>query len=264
MKKIYTFLIPLAAVAFVVLMAGFGGGDEIKMSSGAPPGYTNSPGDGVNCTHCMGGTAEAVTGWITSDIPPEGYVAAMTYNITVTASGMGNKGFECSPQKPDGSLVGTLAAGTGSQLVGGDKYVTHSAASSDDPKSWTFQWTAPNPGQGEVTFYACAAVGKLNTKTTMLTIQQSTLGIADQEALSARIYPNPVQDMVQVSFRTTASSPVVIDLVSLTGSLISSLYDGTSKAGDNTMAFPIDLRSGIYLLRIQAEGKSQVQKIIVQ
>ena len=106
MKNQYKIFIPVVAVAFVFLMASFGGGDGSKYPIGAPPGYTNSPGDGKNCTHCMGGTAVPVADWITSDIPLSGYVPGITYNIMVTATGTGYKGFELSPQSQDGYLLG--------------------------------------------------------------------------------------------------------------------------------------------------------------
>jgi len=60
MKKHVYFFILAGMLLFVVLLAGFG--EDLGNSTGAPPGNTNSPGDGQNCTHCMGGTATAVTG----------------------------------------------------------------------------------------------------------------------------------------------------------------------------------------------------------
>ena len=68
MKKYFPFLIASILIAFVVVLAGFDPGN-MDSSSGAPPGYTNSPADGMNCTHCMGGTAIPVTGWINQCSP---------------------------------------------------------------------------------------------------------------------------------------------------------------------------------------------------
>jgi len=133
--------------------------------TGAPAGYTGSPGDGQHCVSCHGGSATAVTNWITSDIPSQGYTAGTVYNITVTVTGTGKKGFEVSPQDATGVQLGTLAAGTGNHLVGGTKYVTHtSAGSSSANKIWNFTWTAPVPGTGTVTFYGAMVVAKPNIK----------------------------------------------------------------------------------------------------
>jgi len=264
MEKLYKFLIPVAAVAFVVLMAGFGGGDGIKYSGGAPAGYTNSPGDGQNCSHCMGGTAEAVTGWITSEIPLDGYIAGVKYNIAVTVTGTGNKGFECSPQHINGDLVGMLTAGSDSKLVGGDKYVTHTSATTMDPKVWIFQWTAPNPGQGDITFYASAAVGKLNTKTTTLTVQQSTVGIETLAKQVLKIFPNPVRDQINLSYNLAQTGLVTVDLFSVTGRNVASLFSDIRQAGDNQEVFSVDQGSGVYFLRFQTGDISLARKLIVQ
>ncbi len=129
--------------------------------TGAPAGYTGSPGDGKNCTDCHTGTASNVSGWITSNIPAEGYLPGHTYQITATnnITGSGKYGFEVSPQNNSGALLGTLAAGSNNQLVGNNKYVTHVSASSS-LNSWTFSWTAPVAGTGNVTFYGAFARNK--------------------------------------------------------------------------------------------------------
>jgi hypothetical protein len=129
--------------------------------TGAPPAKTGSPGDGSNCTECHGGTATTVTGWITSNIPASGYVPGQTYQITANnqITGSGKFGFEVSPQNVAGTLLGTLTAGVNSQLVGSNKYVTHTNANTS-VSSWTFNWTAPAAGTGQVTFYGAFAKGK--------------------------------------------------------------------------------------------------------
>ncbi len=180
MKK--KLLLLISAIMIVVAMSAY----ESFYPTGAPAGYTGSPGDGHNCTSCHGGTASTSPGWITSDIPGSGYVPGETYQITATNSltGDGKKyGFEVSPQNASGTLLGTLAAGTGSQLVGGGKYVTHSLATLTT-NSWTFSWTAPAAGTGSVTFYGAFARGNPGLVTL------STLTVS--EALSAPAPAGPI------------------------------------------------------------------------
>ncbi len=144
--------------------------------SGAPAGYTGSPGDGQNCVNCHGGSSAAVTGWITSNIPAQGYTAGANYTITVTVSGSGKKGFEVSPQNVSGTQLGVLAAGSGNHLVGGTKYVTQSSAgSTSSTVTWTFTWTAPVAGTGTVTFYGAFVVGKPNTKLSTLVVSENLI-----------------------------------------------------------------------------------------
>ena len=175
MKKLaYILLIPMAAGVYLFFSA-YSGNPEHDYPSGAPAGYTGSPGDGQDCADCHGGSSAPVTGWITSDIPAAGYSAGNTYNITVTVSGSGAKGFEVSPQDPAGTQLGTLIAGSGSHLTGGTKYVTHNSDQSSNPATWTFQWTAPASGTGDVTLYGAFAVSKNTTKTSTLAVQENTV-----------------------------------------------------------------------------------------
>ncbi len=262
MKKYLTILIPAGAILFVILMAGFGGGD-LKSSGGAPAGYTNSPGDGQNCSHCMGGTAVPVNSWITSNIPGTGYVPGTSYTITVTATGSGIKGFQVSPQDSAGNLIGTLTAGTGNKLVGGNKYVTHSSAQAGDPFSWSFQWKAPDPGVPQVTFWGTVAVGKLNTKITTFTERQSTVGMAEYDIPVFKVFPNPASNFISVSFTMEIPGKVSLDLLDAGGRVISNLMQELCTAGESVCSFSIDRPAGIYLLRISAEGANRYTRLIV-
>ena len=169
-KKIY-FIIPGMIIAFIFLSAFMGYSPE--HSNGAPAGYTGSPGDGHNCTSCHGGTATTVSGLITSDIPAQGYTANTTYSITATVTGSGGKGFEVSPQDAPGNLLGTLAAGSGSKLVGSGKYVTHNAPVGGSTATWVFSWTAPASGTGTVTFYGAFAITENTTRLSTLVVNEA-------------------------------------------------------------------------------------------
>lgn len=147
-------------------------------SNGAPSGYSGSPGDGKSCTQCHGGSASNVTGWITTNIPPQGYSAGNTYTVTVTFSGSGGKGFEVSPQNVAGVQLGTLVAGTGSKLVGGTKYCTHSSKINSSPATWVFSWTAPAAGTGYVNFYAAYAITENITKIENITVPENILQVS--------------------------------------------------------------------------------------
>ncbi len=162
MKQALFFLaVLIGSVLFILTVSS----SAMAYPTGAPAGYTGSPGDGHHCVSCHGGSATTVTGWITSDIPSQGYTAGTVYNITVTVTGTGKKGFEVSPQDATGLQLGILAAGSGNKLVGGTKYVTHSSAgSSSATKVWNFTWTAPAAGTGTVTFYGAMVVAKPNIK----------------------------------------------------------------------------------------------------
>ncbi len=133
-------------------------------SSGAPNGFSGSPGDAGN-TCAVSGCHSGITVGIksnvfTSNIPSDGYVPGTTYTITATARSIPSRntfGFQISPQTNAGVLVGTMiATNAGTKLTGAGKYLTHNSSGitgSNGVKSWSFNWVAPSTGSGSVTFY---------------------------------------------------------------------------------------------------------------
>ena len=169
-SKLSNFLSLYLLVSLVVILGMQKG---LAYPTGAPAGYTGSPFDNKNCTNCHGGSASTVTGWITSNIPAQGYTAGQSYTITLTSTGSGNKGFEISPMTSAGAVLGTMTPGTGSKLVGGVVYLTHSSAKTSNPATWTFTWVAPAAGTGSVTFYCAFVVTKPVTKLCTMTVNES-------------------------------------------------------------------------------------------
>jgi len=169
MKKTLYSLVHALIIVFFLAFAQI----AFAHSNGAPSGYTGSPGDGHTCTSCHGGSASPVTGYITTNIPGTGYVAGSNYTITVSFTGSGGKGFEVSPQNATGSQLGVLAPGSGSKLVGGTKYCTHSSKINGSSATWTFSWTAPAAGTGNVTFYGAFAITEATTRTEAVTVSEN-------------------------------------------------------------------------------------------
>jgi hypothetical protein len=132
--------------------------------SGAPAGNTAAPGDG-NCTGCHSGSLiTSGSNWnnvsITSNIPAAGYTPGDSYTITVshTQASINKFGFQFTAlTASSNAMAGSLIAGTGSQALssGGKTYLTHngSGTAGSGSKSWSFSWTAPSPGAGDVKFY---------------------------------------------------------------------------------------------------------------
>jgi hypothetical protein len=169
-RYLLTFGIIVSGIALTFLFS------SLMYDNGAPAGYTNSPADGHNCTTCHGGNPLAVNGLITSNIPPAGYTPGSSYIITVTVTGIGNKGFEVSPQSVSGTLLGTLSVTTSDMhLTGNNKYVTHSFSSSANPKIWNFGWTAPAAGTGSVTFYGAFSVNLSDTRLSTMVVNESVV-----------------------------------------------------------------------------------------
>ncbi len=163
MKPIYkipfVFLIPLA----ILLYAN---------STGSIGGKTGSPGDGATCVECHIGSPNPITGWISSNIPTEGYTPGQTYQITATGThnGVVRFGFELTAENTSGSKVGTfiITDPTRTKLTNINNAVTHTfngITPTGNTNSWSMNWTAPPNDIGQVRFYAAfnAANGDNNT-----------------------------------------------------------------------------------------------------
>lgn len=180
--------------------------------SGAATGYTGSPLEfsGRTCGTgggCHGGGVTDESGWITSDIPACGYTPGQTYNITVFATSPGRTkfGFSCSPQFPSASTAGTMIAGTGMQLNGGGRYITHTssgtAQNGSNSRTWTFQWIAPAAGSGSLTFYAAMNATNSSNTSSGDEIHKSSLVVNEN-------IPLTIQNSGGTSF--CATSPVTL------------------------------------------------------
>jgi hypothetical protein len=164
-------------------------------STGSPGGKTGSPGDGgTTCTQCHSGTATAQDGWITSTIPVEGYEPGQTYSITATGThdGVVKFGFELTAEDMNDDKTGTLMVTNASQnqLVNGNNSITHTAggtAPSGNTKSWTFDWTAPVEGTGDVTFYGAFNAANGNGNNQGDVIYTSTLSVPEATVAQAGI-----------------------------------------------------------------------------
>lgn len=148
-------------LAIVVLIIVTISQQLISSPDGAVSGVANDPlGGSVNCTDCHSGNAYIRNGWITSNIPSNGYAPNTTYTITATmfSANRTKFGFEISPQNSAGIKLGTLVITnpTETKLVGSSKYITHTTQGNNGfngTKTWTFNWTSPASNFGQVTFY---------------------------------------------------------------------------------------------------------------
>ena len=258
-------ILSLPLVGLILIIYGFGGG--AKWPGGSPGGYTGSPGDGKDCTFCHGGTATPVIGWISSDIPSEGYLPGETYTINISVSGNGEKGFEVSPQNQQGDGLGNLINGPGVQLVAGNSAVTQDDESSANPALWQFDWTAPEAGTGSVTFYGAFTVEKPVTKISSYTVQENTgIGIPEYVKHRLGVFPNPADKRIKVSYWADPGNPVSVDLISINGTNMKILEGGIAKEGINSFEYdlPSSIASGIYFIRVTAGSELQQFKLIVR
>jgi hypothetical protein len=153
----------LLLVALAVLFtAAFVSGS----TSGPPDGRTGAPGESdctVGCHNTY--SVNSGDGSLTIDNVPGQYNPEQIYSLSVTIQDPGQQkwGFELTVLDGSNNKAGSLTVtdSTNTQLsssVSRD-YIKHTTAgtfdgTSNGPVSWTFDWLAPEPGTGTVTFYA--------------------------------------------------------------------------------------------------------------
>lgn len=91
---------------------------------------------------------------------------------------------------------------------------------------------------------------------TIYRLTPATSQIADHQSLNFTIYPNPVQDMLNIETKQANSMVTVFDY---TGKLI--LTQTISESGSVDVS---TIPSGIYLVKIENEGITQTQKFVKQ
>lgn len=236
--------------------------NPINSSPGGTPGArTGSPGDGGGTcftSGCHSGAPTEAVGILSTNIPTEGYTPNTAYTVTITLTGAGNKGFQVSPQSPTGALLGSIAAGTGNWVIG--KFVTHSTPKNTATAIWTFQWTAPAKGTGDVNFYGAFAITRNTTKTQVLKVtEKAGTNLEEALAFSAKVFPNPVSNELKLSFNSMVKNATVT-LFDINGNEV------LSQQLENGLENTIDVnavKDGNYIVRLVADNKVFNKKIAI-
>ncbi|MDP1726100.1 MAG: choice-of-anchor V domain-containing protein [Bacteroidota bacterium] len=265
MKRIYLFVFVIASM----LLIGTRSLNSTPM--GAPSdGRTGSPGDGGKTCYnygCHSGAPTAISGVITTNVPDGGYIGGVTYTVTVSLPYSNKKGFCISPQKADGTLMGSLINGSGNAVTN-VKYVTHTSPKIANPGVWNFQWIAPPAGSGPVDFYGAFAVTRETTYTEKITIAENNFtGIKEinsSDLLS--VYPNPVSSqMINLEINLKKPSQVNLKLTEIKSGDITELGNEFLTEGIHIKSHILpDLTKGIYILRIETEDQVVHKKMWVQ
>jgi len=272
-KYIFT-LCSVITVLLILVLTNDGYNSLYAHASGAQAGYTGSPGDGRNCTSCHAGTATSQNGLITSTIPVTGYVPGSVYTITasIVSAGTVKFGFEVSPQNTAGSKKGTMTVTSSSQtqLVGSGKYITHTlsgTAAVTGSKTWTFNWTAPFAGSGDLTFYGAFNASNNNGTndgdqiilSQMLVHENLATGFHESLAEAfIKVYPNPASSWLNIVPIKGAVN--LVRVFDLDGKKV--LENSIENAGTVNLNIQ-SLEAGVYILILDTEEKTVTEKIVV-
>jgi hypothetical protein len=288
-NKIITLSALISTALFMAFVNGPGNGNNghIQSSNAAPAGYAGDPAGGnktCNTTGCHAGPAvQTKTGWITSDIPAQGYTPGNTYLITATAVAPGHTkfGFQVSPQTSAGVYKGTLASLSGQTTLVGTttKYITqtNTGTAGSGSRTWTFNWTAPAAGTGAVNFYGTFNITNSSNNTqgdtiykSILTVDEATsVGINDVSTSIKKcvISPIPANEFINIDVEFIKELAVSCMIIDFNGKMVKEITenDKSTHFEKRISISELNLSSGLYFVNLYSENKIiHSKKIIIQ
>ena len=79
-----------------------------------------------------------------------------------------------------------------------------------------------------------------------------------------RSYPNPVKNELTIQYDLDEVSDNKIELLNLTGTLISIIYEGNSEIGSKEITCDISkYTNGLYLIKVSSNKFSEISKVII-
>lgn len=99
----------------------------------------------------------------------------------------------------------------------------------------------------------------------VLSRNKQSAGKSDKILSVLRVYPNPVDDQINLTLRLERESSISIKIMDLLGNEVVTLSNERLSAGEQTKTFtiPNKLNSGIYFLRFVAGAETIVKRISV-
>ena len=276
----------IVIVAIVAATAGPAG----AFSAGPFDGLTGAPGEGV-CTACHS-TFPLNSGTGSLDVVlPAAYQPGDTYDLTVTLVDPDavRWGFELTVlSEADTTSAGTLSSIDGSTQVStggalGRAYVKHTTAGTQQGQtgsgSWTFAWTAPPVGTGDLVVYVAANAANGNGFSsgdriyTASTPFAEAAGTAIAAALPSPVgltnAPNPFNPSTEVAFDLVRAGRVRLSVYALDGRRIADLHDGELAAGGHAFTWRgMDdagraVPSGVYLAHLRHATGSTTRRMVL-
>ncbi|MEY2898891.1 MAG: hypothetical protein RL138_944 [Bacteroidota bacterium] len=257
MKKIILSFVAIATG--VALMA-----TQIQASSNGRSNLTGGAGQST-CSNCHGGAAAGGSVALTSDIPAGGYTPGTTYHMTatVTYSGRSCFGIDLIALNSSNASTGTITVtdATYTKTVTSASKVNLEQKTPKPNGTFTFDWTAPAAGTGNVTFYFAGLAANNNgtddtgdyTYTGNQVYAENVGGTSGIEAMqaSASVFPNPATTQLAVKSNIQASA--VISVLDINGRLMNQTSVENAANFDLNIA---ELNAGVYFVHVQGAGKT--------
>lgn len=257
-------------------------------SNSGKAGKTGSPGENA-CNEChstnalnSGGGSITIT---SPDLINWSYVPGVTYNIQVKVkkSGVGKFGFGFEALLPSGANAGIISTASSTNakslaatVLGNSRNnAVHKQPNhfGTDSVTFSFQWTAPPSGTGNVNFYAAgnatntsnSTAGDFIYTTNQLVTELSTASI--NSAFKNKVLmlsPNPCSNFLQISLpQQLENSNTLFQLFDLKGNIIFSQFFEGSSIHVSLIQESAKIADGIYVAQLQNGNWYHHEKVMV-
>ncbi|MBR9920142.1 MAG: T9SS type A sorting domain-containing protein [Bacteroidetes bacterium] len=264
-------------------------GNKDGRANGGNEGATGAPNDNPTNRTCQNCHNNSSSLQVTLDIEVynandelvDSYNPGENYLVKVRLNSVGNGtpsayGFQMTALQNNLTPVNTwFAPEAGVQITtlnNGRAYAEHLNPSTDNV--FEINWTAPDAGAGDVTFYSCGNGVNGNNQSSgdgaainQLTLTEEGGGtVSTKEQLSQKdltVYPNPTTDLVYLDIDDSLTGNARISLMDQLGRMIST--QNQQLLGGETIELPLNgLSSGLYFLRLETENGQISKRLLVQ
>lgn len=255
--------------------------------------YTGAPSAGggtestCNTCHSSGNFGQPIINVTFSDGSTSGaltqYVPGQTYTVTVAIGYGGNVpaafGFSSqflniasSPATTAGTLSNPSADARITTAGSGRSYAEHRMRGQDS--LFTFDWTAPEAGQGEVNYYvtgvlsnAAAGTGGDNGSSapTIITLAEGTTSnVRYLTNIPHALFPNPTSGGATLRVTPPLAGDYQLEVMGIDSRLIRS-QSFRLAAGPTELAVPSEgLSPGVYAVQLTGQGSRLISRLVVR
>lgn len=274
-KKFLLFSFTFVALALTFMSnsggrATAGGGDNTGADSGP---FCQQCHSGGNFSPAM--TIEVYDENTTNAVSE--YIAGVIYDVTMEVTADGNQGgFGAQMTCLDGNsnpITSFSSPSSNAQLASlgnGRQYVEQMGISSVG--TFTTKWTAPISGTGDITFYAggiaadgggsTANDGATKTSFTLSENLQSSNRAEQQLAVSLKVYPNPVETVLNIETVGSTSGQHTLTVTNVAGQVMVNQQLDIDFGMDFTQIDVSNLAQGVYNVTLLKDGKVASTQII--
>lgn len=250
--------------------------------------YTGSPGENA-CNNCHNSNALNSGGGSVSILSPDmtnwSYIPGTTYtiNVKVKKAGVGKFGFGFEallPSGANGGLIQTTGSSNAKTLAGTILGNSRTNAVHKQPNhfgqdslTFSFNWTAPAAGTGNITFYAAGnATNSANNSsgdfiytTNQLVTEATNVNMAAMLTdKKVTIFPNPGAKFISINLpESTANIETQFKIFDVSGVLV---HQQNMQNDGNMNHFSVDLGfldDGVYFVQLQNANWEHSQKLMI-